>query len=199
MRNVPISASSWTGTDPKSAPATHLLLSAFLLRGSRGSGALGIATLGVGLGIASLRAEQRPHLRPEQQRRLRQASRQRLRRSVPALPHAADESVTTTASPLAIDGIVTPSGSGRSDRCFDSFISIFERSSSMNSGRSFGRQEISTSAMRCETTPPWLFTPGAAASPLKWIGMWMRIFSVSTTRCRSTCRWRCAPGASADP
>ena len=95
--------------------------------------------------------------------------------------------VTTTASALAMLGIVTPSGSGRSDRCFDSFISICERSSSMNSGRSFGRQEISTSAMRCDTTPPWLFTPGDAASPLKWIGMWMRIFSVSTTRCRSTC------------
>ena len=43
---------------------------------------------------------------------------------------------------------LTPSGSGRSDRCFDWFISICERSSSMNSGRSFGRQEISTSAMQ---------------------------------------------------
>ena len=34
--------------------------------------------------------------------------------------------------------------------------------------------------MRCETTPPCVFTPGEAASPLKWSGTWMRISSFST-------------------
>ena len=64
---------------------------------------------------------------------------------------------------------------------------LLDRSSSMKSGRSFGRHRISTSAIRCDTTPPCDLTPGEAASPLKWIGMWMRIFSFSRTRCMSTC------------
>ena len=39
----------------------------------------------------------------------------------------------------------------------------------------------------CDTTPPWVLTPGDTLSPLKWIGSRIRIVSFSTTRCRSTC------------
>jgi hypothetical protein len=41
-----------------------------------------------------------------------------------------------------------------------SFRFMFDRSSSRNSGRSFGRQLTSTSERMCDTTPPWTFTPG---------------------------------------
>ena len=55
---------------------------------------------------------------------------------------------------------MTPGGSGMSDRNLVSFRLMPDMSTSRNSGRSFGRQTTSTSARRCDTTPPWTFTPG---------------------------------------
>src|SRR5438067_1441868 len=101
---------------------------------------------------------------------------------------------TTGALRRVSSGIATPGGSGMSARNLVSLRLMPERSSSRNSGRSFGRQLTSTSARMCETTPPWLLTPGDTLSPLKWIGRRMRILSFSTTRCRSTCTTRFLAG-----
>src|SRR5438477_433581 len=101
---------------------------------------------------------------------------------------------TTGALRRVSSGIATPAGSGMSARNLVSLRLMPERSSSRNSGRSFGRQLTSTSARMCETTPPWLLTPGDTLSPLKWIGRRMRILSFSTTRCRSTCTTRFLAG-----
>ena len=60
-------------------------------------------------------------------------------------------------------------------------------STSMNSGKSFGRQDTSTSVRMCDTMPPCDLTPGDTAAPVKCSGMLMRIFSFSSTRWKSTC------------
>src|SRR5258708_2406297 len=90
-------------------------------------------------------------------------------------------------APCASAEMATPGGTLMSLTYRVSLRLMPDRSSSMYSGRSFGRQTTSMSAMWCETTPPWVLMPGAAASPLKWIGRCTRIFSFSRTRCRSTC------------
>ena len=76
----------------------------------------------------------------------------------------------------------TPSGIFSCDKWMLSLSDSPEMSTSTNSGKSFGRHETSTSLRMCETMPPWLFTPGAIAAPLKCRGMLMRIFSFSSTR-----------------
>ena len=182
-----------------SPPRPHSLLLAAFLLGRSGSG-LGIARGSGSPWHRPASHRQRQHLRPEQQRRLRQASRQRLRRSVPAPRHAAGGSRRPWHCPWQCAGIVTPSGSGRSDRCFDSFMCISERSSSMNSGRSFGRQEISTSAMRCDTTPPCDLHARRSGLALEVDrDVDADLLGLRARAAGRRARWRCAPGASADP
>ena len=55
----------------------------------------------------------------------------------------------------------TPLGRARSFTCSVSFSSMFDRSTSMNCGRSSGRHWMSSSFITCCTTPPPVFTPGA--------------------------------------
>ena len=61
------------------------------------------------------------------------------------------------------------------------------RSTSTNSGRSFGRQVISSSFITWLTTPPWSFTPGEISALTKCSGTFMWIFLFVSTRWKSTC------------
>src|SRR5580698_1428277 len=61
---------------------------------------------------------------------------------------------TTAASSFASSTSTTPSGTLSCDKWTLSLSESPEISTSINSGKSFGRQEISTSVRMCETIPP---------------------------------------------
>src|SRR5580692_2810967 len=61
---------------------------------------------------------------------------------------------TTAASSFASSTSTTPSGTLSCDKCTLSLSESPEISTSIYSGRSFGKQEISTSLRICETMPP---------------------------------------------
>ena len=103
-------------------------------------------------------------------------------RSVPALPHAGCGSPRPPHLPSPDRPAARPSGIFSCDRWMLSLSDSPDMSTSMNSGRSLGRQETSTSLRMCDTSPPCDLTPGETASPLKCSGMLMRIFSLSSTR-----------------
>jgi hypothetical protein len=99
--------------------------------------------------------------------------------------------------PRRSSGITTPAGSLMSDRCTMSPIFNAPRSTSMNSGRSFGRQEIVTSLSSCVMTEPASLPAGEVVWLTKCSGTRTRIASFSDTRWKSRCRicglngWRC--------
>ena len=129
----------------------------------------------IGTGAPSwhrLRVAPRPALREDpQQAHLRQALRlPRLRQplSAPALPRHADvDRHDRLSRPCASSNSSHARGQRRSDRCRISFSAIPDTSTSMNSGRSFGRQITSTSFIRCDTMPPCVFTPSAIGFALE--------------------------------
>ena len=99
--------------------------------------------------------------------------------------------------PRRSSGISTPVGSFRSDMCTMSPRSISPRSTSMYSGRSFGRHEISTSLSSCVMTTPDFLPAGDFSWLRKCSGTRTRIASFSLTRWKSRCSnsclngWRC--------
>src|SRR5688572_6479445 len=81
----------------------------------------------------------------------------------------------------------TPCGSLRSRAWIELPTASPLRSTSMNSGRSSGRQVMSISFCTWLTTPPWSFTPGDFSALTKCSGTFMCSFLFFSTRWKSTC------------
>ena len=75
-----------------------------------------------------------------------------------------------------------PSGSLRSLKCKVFPAARSARSTVINSGRSLGRQETSSSVSTWLTMPPESFTPGAMSALMKCRGTFMCIFLFGSTR-----------------
>src|SRR5690606_32589469 len=102
--------------------------------------------------------------------------------------------VATTGSPSPWPTSSTPAGSLSCDTWTDWPTSSADRSTSTNSGRSFGRHSTSISLMVCEIMQPPSLTAGQASSPTKCSGTFRCIFSPAATRWKSMCSTCCLNG-----
>src|SRR6185295_3616702 len=93
---------------------------------------------------------------------------------------------TTGSAPLCSESS-TPFGRVSSRTCSDLPTARLPRSTSMNSGRSPGRQAMSSSFSTWLTTPPCSFTPGDFSALTKCSGTFMWIFLSLETRWKSMC------------
>ena len=97
-----------------------------------------------------------------------------------------DADATTGSSPRWRTG-VTPFGKASSFTWIECPTVIFERSTSMNSGRSAGRHEISMSFITWLITAAASFTAGDSSAFRKCSGTFMWIFLSACTRWKSMC------------
>src|SRR6478672_10469486 len=117
--------------------------------------------------------------------------------STSSLPCLAMTIATSCSLPSFSSGISTPSGSFSSERWTMSPTLRSDRSTSMNSGRYFGRQLTSTSLSSCVTTTSADLPAGDFSSLRKCSGTSTRIAWFSSTRWKSRCMmiclygWRC--------
>src|SRR5258706_95882 len=93
---------------------------------------------------------------------------------------------TTGSSALCIESS-TPFGSASSRACSDLPTARPSRLTSTNSGRSAGKQTMSSSFRTWLTTPPCSFTPGDFSALTKCSGTFMWIFLSLETRWKSMC------------
>ena len=121
--------------------------------------ALRVATLRLAVGSAPLASPAARHRARQQQRRRIRLRRQRLRWPPRPAP-SARRPTATTGSSLPRVTTVTPGGSCSADTCTEWPTSSVDRSTVMNSGRSFGRQEMSSSVSTWLTIAPDTFTAG---------------------------------------
>src|SRR5688572_21136289 len=98
--------------------------------------------------------------------------------------------VATTGFSSFFSASSTPFGSLRSRAWTELPTERLPRSTSMNSGRSSGKQAMSISFRTSLTTPPWSFTPGDFSALVKCSGTSMCSFLFFCTRWKSTC-WTC--------
>src|SRR5690606_2948799 len=109
----------------------------------------------------------------------------------------ATTTATSWSGPRARAGISTPVGSFRPDRWTTPPTARSDRSTSIASGRSFGRQATLTSVSSCMITTPAVLPAGDLASLTKRSGTAARSTSSSLTRWKSRCMicclygWRC--------
>ena len=169
--------------DVRPCGASALLLAAFLLRGG--------SCLGVAFGAVAFASppsrRQRPHLR----RSSSGTSRRRRGSASTGVPTSSARGgwTATTGVVLAVlqRTSATPSGSWRSDRCFDLVQLHPCTSSSMNSGRSFGRQVTSTSVSSGATTPPCPSRPARRLALEVNRHVDADLLGPRRTRCKSRC------------
>ena len=133
------------------------------------------------------RRRQAPHRARRPRRRRPRLRRQRLRWPPRPAPSARRRTATTGSS-LPRVTTVTPGGSCSADTCTEWPTSSVDRSTVMNSGRSFGRQEMSSSVSTWLTIAPDTFTAGEFSPLAKCSGTFMWILRFSSMRWKSTCR-----------
>ena len=102
--------------------------------------------------------------------------------------------VHTTGSSPRCRTASTPLGSFNSLTWIDLPMSRCPMSTSMNPGRSSGKQVMSSSLMTWLATPPCSFTPGETSALMKCSGTFMWIFLSLETRWKSTCCTRPCQG-----
>src|SRR6185312_8050042 len=101
---------------------------------------------------------------------------------------------TSWASPSCKAGSSTFAGSFSCDRWMMSPACSAPRSSSMNAGRSFGRQLTSTSVRLCEITTPDILPAGDSSLFRKCSGTLARSLAFSSMRWKSMCIISCLNG-----
>ena len=95
--------------------------------------------------------------------------------------------VATTGFSSFFSASSTPFGSASSRTWIELPTERLPRSTRMNSGRSSGKQVMSSSFSTWLTTPPWSFTPGDFSAFAKCSGTFMCSFLSFITRWKSTC------------
>src|SRR5471030_2989407 len=86
---------------------------------------------------------------------------------------------------------VTPAGSTSSPMCSEWPTSMFDRSTVMNSGRSFGRHDTSISLATWLMVAPCSLTAGETSALAKCRATFMWILVLASTRWKSACRTSC--------